>query len=52
MKCTVCNTEIKLDYRFCPMCGKEVVRENVPMVEITDDRDNYPDGFNPELYNL
>jgi predicted amidophosphoribosyltransferase len=53
MKCINCQSEIKPDFRFCPICGIEIVHLSTQTEEIYfEDRGNYPDGFDPELYNL
>ena len=49
MNCIACNYELRPTFRYCPMCGKEI--EN-PVIEPSYDKDDYPDGFNPEIYNI
>ena len=49
MKCTKCNSDLRSDYNFCPLCGTEVSQEKIV---IKQDLGDYPDGFNPELYGL
>lgn len=49
MNCKKCNSELRPAFRFCPICGGEIVKsEN----EVPYDKDDYPEGFNPELYEL
>jgi hypothetical protein len=53
MEAINCNHEIKLGYRFCPICGTEITHLDTQKDEIfIEDRGNYPDDFDPELYNL
>ena len=53
MKCINCQSEIKPDYRFCPICGIEITHFDTQKDEIfIEDRGNYPDDFDPELYKL
>lgn len=53
MKCINCQSEIKPDYRFCPICGIEIVHLNNQIEEVySQDRGNYPDDFDPDLYKL
>ena len=54
--CTECKTKIKEGFICCPICGKSVAEmekeEEIETSQMEEDRNDYPDGFNPELYDM
>lgn len=49
METTTCEHEIEAGWKFCPYCGEEIVNQRG---NPNYDPGDYPDGFNPQLYDL
>lgn len=64
MLCSNCLTELRPSFNFCPICGIKfnglpqsvnLQPEDLNLVPVDDDVNdtgNYPDGFNPSIYDL
>lgn len=51
MSCTKCQSELRPDFNFCPMCGEQIFSE-VVLPAPSYDQNDYPEGFDPELYEI
>jgi hypothetical protein len=51
MECVKCQSEIRPDFNFCPMCGQQIYSE-VILPYVPYDKNDYPDGLDPKLYEI
>jgi predicted amidophosphoribosyltransferase len=58
MNCTQCKRELQTNWNYCPDCGEAVKQvSKIPtsqdeIIWMEKDLDDYPMGFDPDLYDL